>query len=61
MPSEPLKNQTAHFLDVLANGTDQLSDGRVGLKVVEVMEAIDRSIELSGAPVPVGADGRGAP
>ena len=53
-PSEPLKNQTAHFLDVLANGADPISDGWVGLKVVEVMEAIDRSIELNGAPVPVG-------
>jgi predicted dehydrogenase len=57
VPSEPLKNQTAHFLDVLANGAEQVSDGRVGLRVVEVMEAIDRSIELNGAPVPVGADG----
>ncbi len=65
-PSEPLKNQTSHFLDVVTNGAEPVSDGTVGLKVVEVMEAIDRSIELLGAPVPVGdtqraGDESGAP
>jgi len=52
-PSEPLKNQTRHFLDVIRNGTECKSDGRVGLKVVEVMQAIDHSITLNGAPVSV--------
>ena len=56
-PSEPLKNQTMHFLEVLATGGRPISDGRAGQSVVEVMEAIDRSIELNGVPVPVG-DGR---
>ena len=56
-PSEPLKNQTKHFLDVVAGRAESRSDGGVGLKVVEVLEAIDRSSALNGAPVPVGRRG----
>jgi predicted dehydrogenase len=52
--SEPLKNQCRDFLECLASGRRPLSDAWAGLAVVEVMEAIDRSIDLSGAPVPVG-------
>lgn len=53
--SEPLKNQTRHFLAVVQGAAEPKSDGHFGLKVVEVMEAIDRSQELNGAPVAVGA------
>ncbi len=53
--SEPLKNQCRDFLECVASGRRPLSDGWTGLAVVEVMEAIDRSIALNGAPVPVGA------
>jgi len=52
--SEPLKNQCRDFLESIASGRPPRSDGRTGLQVVQVMEAIDRSIELSGTPVPVG-------
>ncbi len=52
--SEPLKNQTRHFLDVMGGRAEPKSDGSFGLRVVEVMEAIDRSLELNGAPVAVG-------
>jgi predicted dehydrogenase len=51
--SEPLKNQSAHFLECIRNGTTPLSDGAVALRVVKVMEAIDRSMQKKGAPVPV--------
>ena len=55
-PSEPLKNQTIDFLEAVITGRPPTSDGRLGLSVVEVMEAIDRSIELNGAPVPIGEE-----
>lgn len=51
--SEPLKNQCRHFLECVAGDGRPLTDGRDGLDVVRVMEAIDRSIERSGAPVEV--------
>ncbi len=53
--SEPLKNQTRDFLESIAAGRRPISDGRAGLEVVQVMEAIDRSIRLDGTPVPVGS------
>ena len=53
--SEPLKNQCRDFLESIASGRRPLSDGRTGLEVVQVMEAIDQSIALNGAPVPVGS------
>lgn len=55
-PSEPLKNQAIDFLEAVTTGRAPTSDAKVGLSVVEVMEAIDRSIENKGAPVPVGAE-----
>jgi predicted dehydrogenase len=51
--SEPLKNQCSHFLECLAQGSCPLTDGREGLEVVRVMEAVDRSLEHRGAPVEV--------
>jgi predicted dehydrogenase len=53
--SEPLKNQCRDFLECVASGRRPLSDGQTGLNVVQVMEAIDRSIEFDGTPVPVGS------
>ena len=51
--SEPLKNQCSHFLECVTQGNCPLTDGREGLEVVRVMEAVDRSIERKGAPVEV--------
>jgi predicted dehydrogenase len=51
--SEPLKNQLGHFLHCVRRGESPLTGGRLGRDVVEVMEAIDRSIALRGAPVTV--------
>jgi predicted dehydrogenase len=50
---EPLKTQVVSFFESLALGTRPGSDGLVGLSVVEVMRAIDRSIEMQGAPVQI--------
>jgi predicted dehydrogenase len=52
-PSEPLKNQAAHFVECIANGRSPLSDGRNGLDVVRVLIAVDESIANHGAPVEV--------
>jgi len=51
--SEPLKNQSSHFLDCVSQGRRPLTDGANGLEVVRVMEAVDRSIRLGGSPVEV--------
>jgi predicted dehydrogenase len=50
---EPLKNQCAHFLECIANGSRPLSDGANGLEVVRTLLAIDESVRRNGAPVEV--------
>jgi predicted dehydrogenase len=49
-PSEPLKNQCQHFLKALASGSPVLSDADDGLRVVEIVSAINRSIAERGVP-----------
>ncbi len=56
--SEPLKNQCSHFLECVTQGSRPLTSGWEGREVVRVMEAIDRSIQLQGAPVEVGGEDR---
>jgi predicted dehydrogenase len=51
--SEPLKNQAAHFMACIRDGTPARSNGVVAARVVRVMEAIDRSMQEKGAPVKV--------
>ncbi|HEX6386483.1 MAG TPA: Gfo/Idh/MocA family oxidoreductase, partial [Anaerolineae bacterium] len=51
--SEPLKNQCLHFLTCVNQGARPLTDGQAGLEVVQVMAAVDRSIEQNGAPVAI--------
>lgn len=51
--SEPLKNQSSHFLDCVQTGTQPTSDGKNGLDVVKVLVALTKSIALQGAPVSV--------
>jgi predicted dehydrogenase len=51
--SEPLKNQCSHFLDCVASGAQPMTNGRDGERVVRVLEAVDRSLSLNGAPVEV--------
>lgn len=52
--SEPLKNQAKHFLDCVANNKRPLTSGEDGLSVVQVMNAVDRSMAQKGAPVQIG-------
>jgi predicted dehydrogenase len=47
---EPLAVQDAHFAECITHGTVPLTDGEVGLAVVEVLEAAQLSLHL-GRPV----------
>src|SRR5207253_1847041 len=49
--TEPLKNQCQHFLQSVAARRPALSDGNDGLRVVEVLVAINESIGQRGVPV----------
>jgi predicted dehydrogenase len=50
-PEEPLKAQCQHFLDSVRAGKVRLGDPRDGVRVVEVMTAINESIAHQGSPV----------
>ncbi len=43
--AEPLVVEDQHFIDCVCNGTVPETDGRSGLAVVAVLEAIDRSLQ----------------
>jgi predicted dehydrogenase len=49
--TEPLKNQCQHFLQAVTTHRPVLSDGSDGLRVVEVVVAINQSIAQRGVPV----------
>jgi len=46
--AEPLKGECQHFLDCIQEGKEPRSSGRVGLKVVKVLEAAQRSLLNGG-------------
>jgi len=48
---EPLLIECDHFLQCVRGRQQPLSDGLDGLRVVQVLEAADRSLEKNGAPV----------
>ena len=52
---EPLSVQLHHFLSAVDEGRDCLSDGSFGLEVVKALECADRSWQLGGIPVAIGA------
>jgi len=49
--AEPLGIEVQHFLDCCRSGDVPRSDGRAGLAVVRVLEAVDESMAANGAPV----------
>jgi predicted dehydrogenase len=53
---EPLSIEVQHFLDCCDTGATPRSDGRDGLRVVSVLEAVDASMAQGGAPVPTNAE-----
>lgn len=48
---EPLGLEVQHFLDCVRDGATPRSSGLDGLKVVRVLEAVDESMALGGAPI----------
>jgi len=50
--TEALKVEVAHFVDCILNGKTPISDGRAGLRVVQILEAADKSL-ISGKPEPL--------
>ncbi len=51
--TEALRLEAEHFIDCVTNGKKPLNDGVSGLRVVEVLEAADRSIKKKGAMIPL--------
>ncbi|HEX5418329.1 MAG TPA: Gfo/Idh/MocA family oxidoreductase [Chloroflexota bacterium] len=50
---EPLKVECSHFADCILGGHRPRSDGTVGLKVVKVLEAAEKSLRNGGGREPV--------
>jgi predicted dehydrogenase len=47
---EPLALEVEHFLHALAQKIPTITDGRIGLSTIRVLESATRSLALSGAP-----------
>jgi predicted dehydrogenase len=54
--AEPLKIECRHFVDCLHTRDTPVSDGRDGLRVVRILEAAQRSLEMDGVPVKIRGD-----
>ena len=50
---EPLRIECLHFIDCVSNRKQPLSDGRDGLRVVQILDAAQRSLKDNGTPVPI--------
>jgi predicted dehydrogenase len=57
---EPLRIECQHFIECVAEGTRPRTDGEAGLQVVQVLEALQASLDAGGAPQTVGAPVGGA-
>ncbi|MCM8775512.1 MAG: Gfo/Idh/MocA family oxidoreductase [Candidatus Omnitrophica bacterium] len=50
---EPLKAQAVHFLECVQSRKEPTSDGKTGLDVIRVIDAIQKSLAHEGTPVPI--------
>ena len=48
---EPLQTMVRHFADCILNNEQPLSDGHAGLRVVQILEAAERSIKAQGGRI----------
>jgi len=55
--AEPLKAECRHFLDSIESRRQPRTDGNSGLRVLEILECCQRSLEKSGAVISVGRRG----
>jgi predicted dehydrogenase len=51
---EPLRNEAQHFLNAIATRRAPDTDGAEGLRVLLVLQACQKSLQLSGQPMEVG-------
>jgi predicted dehydrogenase len=51
--SEPLRLECEHFLAAIRERRQPLTDGQSALKVLKVLDASQRSLELGGVPIPL--------
>lgn len=58
-PTEPLSEEARHFLACVADGTTPRTDGKEGIRVLEILDAADRSMR-TGGPLPLASTGRSA-
>jgi predicted dehydrogenase len=58
--AEPLRIECTHFLDCVRSGTTPRSDGESGLRVVRVLEALQKSLDSGGAVVEIASATSGA-
>lgn len=50
---EPLRNELQHFVDCIVNDEPCRSDGNAGLRVIQILEATERSLKAGGKRVDV--------
>lgn len=50
-PQEPLKRETAHFLECVTTRQKPLTDGANALRVIRILEAITESMQQNGKPI----------
>ena len=50
---EPLRRQCEHFVDCIRTGNRPQSDGRIGTKVVRILEEADKSLHNGGGREPL--------
>ena len=57
-PDEPLRRECAHFVDCVRRRKEPFTPGSEGVRVLEVLQACQRSLQMNGEPVQVSAPGR---
>jgi predicted dehydrogenase len=50
-PGEPLRRECEHFLECVRERKQPLTDAEAGIRVLKVLEACQRSMQLNGRPV----------
>lgn len=52
---EPLRRECQHFVESVVNRTEPLTTGEEGVRVLQVLQACHRSLQMNGEPVQVNA------
>lgn len=54
-PEEPLRRECQHFIDCVRERREPLTPGEEGVRVLQVLQACQRSLQMNGEPVQVDA------